>query len=97
MEATTLELGPVAFWSPKFSTFSGSDSIVVEETARKCLSPRLSIKKSRENDFLFQNDKVEASKHLHYLETCGRTSEQFLQRQTSSKYSIIFLFGMPLD
>ena len=33
MEATTLELGPVGFWSPKSSSFSGSDSIVVEEAA----------------------------------------------------------------
>ena len=30
MEATTPELGPVRFWSPKSSSFSGSDSIVVE-------------------------------------------------------------------
>ena len=32
MEATTPELGPVRFWSPKSSSFSGSDSIVVEAT-----------------------------------------------------------------
>ena len=32
MEATTPELGPVGFWSPKSSSFSGSDSIVVQET-----------------------------------------------------------------
>ena len=31
MEATKAELGPVRFWSPKSSSFSGSDSIVVEE------------------------------------------------------------------
>ena len=31
MEATTPELGPVLFWSPKSSSFSGSNSIVVEE------------------------------------------------------------------
>ena len=30
MEATTPELGPVRFWCPKSSSFSGSDSIVVE-------------------------------------------------------------------
>ena len=30
MEATTPELGPVGLWSPKSSTFSGSDSIVVD-------------------------------------------------------------------
>ena len=34
MEATTPELGPVHFWSPKSSSFSGSDSIVVEEAAK---------------------------------------------------------------
>ena len=34
MEATTPELGPVGFWSPKSSSFSGSNSIVVEEAAR---------------------------------------------------------------
>ena len=34
MESTTLELGPVRFWSPKSSSFSGSDSIVVEEAAK---------------------------------------------------------------
>ena len=34
MEATTPELGPVGFWSPKSSSFRGSDSIVVEEAAR---------------------------------------------------------------
>ena len=32
MEATTPELGPVGFWSPKSSSFSDSDSIVVEAT-----------------------------------------------------------------
>ena len=35
MEATTPELGPVRFWSPKSSFFSGRDSIVVEEAAKK--------------------------------------------------------------
>ena len=34
MQATTPELGPVRFWSPKSSSFSGSDSIVVEEAAK---------------------------------------------------------------
>ena len=34
MEATTPELGPVGFWSPKSSFFSGSVAIVVEEAAR---------------------------------------------------------------
>ena len=35
MEATIPELGPVLFWSPKSSSFSGSDSIVAEEAAKK--------------------------------------------------------------
>ena len=35
MEASTPELGPVRFWSPKSSSFSGRDSIVVEEAAKK--------------------------------------------------------------
>ena len=39
MEATTPELGPVHFWSPKSSSFSGSNSIVVEEAAKNLLSP----------------------------------------------------------
>ena len=43
MEATTPELGPVRFWSPKSSSFSGSDSIVVEEAAKNLLSPRPSV------------------------------------------------------
>ena len=34
MEATTPELGPVGFCSPKSSSFSGSTSIVVEEAAK---------------------------------------------------------------
>ena len=34
MEATPPELGPVDFWSLKSSSFSGSDSIVVEEAVR---------------------------------------------------------------
>ena len=33
MEATTPELGPVGFWSPKSSSFSGGDSIPY---AKKC-------------------------------------------------------------
>ena len=40
MEATKAELGPVRFWSPKSSSFSGSDSIVVEEAEKNFLSPR---------------------------------------------------------
>ena len=34
MEATTPELGPVRFWSPKCSSFSDSYSIVVEDASR---------------------------------------------------------------
>ena len=51
-------LGPVGIWSPKSSTFSGSDSIVVGEAARKFLSPRPSIKKPREENSSCQNDKA---------------------------------------
>ena len=40
IQASFPELGPVGLWSPKSSIFSGSDSIVVEEAARKFLSPR---------------------------------------------------------
>ena len=97
MEATTPELGPVGFWSPKSSSFSGSDSIVVEEAARNFRSPWPSINKSCAPNFLIQHDKVEASKLRRYLETCGRALQQFLQLQTSSKDSIVFLLGMPFD
>ena len=97
MEATTPELGPVGFWSPKSSSFSGSDSIVVEKIARNFLSPRLSIKQSGAPNFFVQLDKVEDSKLRRYLKTCGHALEQFLQRQTSSTTSISFLLGMPFD
>ena len=97
MEATTPELGPVGFWSPKSSSFSGSDSIVVEEAARNFQSPRPTINKSGAPNFFSQHDKVEASKLRRYLETFGRALEQFLQRQTSFNDSIIFLLGIPLD
>ena len=97
MEATTPELGPVSFWSPKSSSFSGSDSIVVEEAGRNFQSPRPSINKSRAPNFFIQHDRVEASKLCRYLETCGRALEQFLQRQTSSNDSMVFLLVMTLD
>ena len=71
MEATTPEIGPVGFWSPKSSSFSGSDSIVVEEAARNFLSPRPSIKQSGAPNFFVQHDKVDDSKLRRYLETCG--------------------------
>ena len=66
MEATTPELGPVGLWSPKSSSFSGSDSIVVEESARDFQSPQLSINKSGAPNFFIQDDKVEASKLRRY-------------------------------
>ena len=56
MEATTPEQGLVGFWSPKSSSFSGSDSIVVEEAARNFLSQRPSINKSREANSFIQHD-----------------------------------------
>ena len=84
MEATTPELGPVRFWSPNSSSFSGSDSIVVEEAAKKLLSPQPSVNKSGAPNFFIQYDKVEDSKRCCYLETFGRALEQFLQRRTSS-------------
>ena len=79
MEATTPELGPVGVWSPKSSSFSCSDSTVVEEAARNFLSPRPSIKQSGAPNFFVQHDKVQDSKLRRYLETCGRALEQFLQ------------------
>ena len=97
MGATTLDLGPVGFWSPKSSSFSGSDSIVIEEAARNFLSPRPSIKQSGAPNFFVQQGKVEDSKLRRYLETCGCALEQFLQRQTSSNDSIVFLLGMAFN
>ena len=97
METTTLELGPVGFWSPKSSSLSGSDSIVVQEAARNFLSSRPSIKQSGAPNFFIQHDKVEDSKLRRYLETCGRALEQFFQQQTSSNDSIVFLLGMAFD
>ena len=85
MEPTTPKLGPVRFWSPKSSSFSGSNSIVVEEAAKKFLSPQPSVNKSGAPNFFIQHDKVEDSKFCRYLETFGRALEQFLQRRTSSK------------
>ena len=67
MEATTLELGPVGFWSPKSSFFSGRHSIVVEEAARNFQSPRPSINKSGAPNFFIQHDKVEASNFVATL------------------------------
>ena len=81
MEATTPELGPVRFWSPKSSSFSGSDSIVVEEAAKNLVSPRPSVNKSGAPNFFIQHDKVEDSKLRRYLETFGRALEQFKRPQ----------------
>ena len=53
MVATTPELGPVRFWSPKSSSFSGSYSIVVEEAAKTRLSPRPSVNNQALRIFLF--------------------------------------------
>ena len=83
MEATTPELGPVRFWSPKSSSFSGSDSIVVEEAAKN-FQVHGECKQVRHSEFFVQHDKVEDSKLRCYLETFGRAIEQFLQRRTSS-------------
>ena len=90
MEANTPELGPVRFWSPKSSSFSGSDSIVVEEAAKNLLCPRPSVNKSGAPNFFIQHDKVEDSKLRRYLETFGRALDQFLQRQTSSTTPVRF-------
>ena len=83
--------------SPKSSSFSGSDTIVVEEGTRNFRSPWPSINKADEANFFIQHDKVEASKLRRYLETCGRALEQFLQLKMSTEDSIIFLLCMPLD
>ena len=97
MEATTPQLDPVGFWSPKSSSFSGSDSIVVEEAARNFQSPQPSINRSGAPNFFIMHDKVEASKLRRYLETCSCALEQFLQLQMSSNDSIVFLLGMTFD
>ena len=91
MEATTPELGPIRFWSPKSSSFSSSDSI----SRRSCkkLSKSTANKSGAPNFFYSAED----SKLRRCLETFGRDLEQFLQLQTSSNNSIIFLLGMPFD
>ena len=80
MEATTPELIPVRSWSPKSSSFSGSNSIVVEEAAKTFYVQA----KSGAPNFFIEHDKVEDSKLRRYLETFGRALEHFLQLQTSS-------------
>ena len=54
MEATTPELGPVGFWSPQSRSFSGNDSIVVEEAAKNVLNPRPSVNKSGAPIFFYR-------------------------------------------
>ena len=93
MEATKAELGPVRIWSPKSSSFSGSDSIVVEEAAKNFLSPRPSVNKSGAPNFFIQHDKVEDSKLRRYLETFGRaftrTHTHTQQNSLSTKHKNI--------
>ena len=96
MEATTPELGPVHFWSPKSSSFSSSDSIVVEEAAKNFQSPRPSVNKSGASNFFIQHDKVEDSKLRRYLETFGRTLTVSTKTNDLND-SIIFLLGMLFD
>ena len=79
METTTPELGPVLFWSPKSSSFSGSDSIVVEEAAKNFLSPWPSVNKSGAPNYFVQHDKVEDTKLRRYLETFGRALHEHAQ------------------
>ena len=51
MEATIPELGLVRFWSPKSRSFSGSNSIVVEEAAKNFRSPQPSVNVRRSEFF----------------------------------------------
>ena len=53
MEATTPKLGHVRFWSPKSSSFSGSDSIVVEEAAKKTSKSTAECKQVRRSEFFY--------------------------------------------
>ena len=53
MEATIPELGPVHFWSPKSSSFSGSYSIVVEEAAKNFQVQGPSVNSQALQIFLF--------------------------------------------
>ena len=82
MEATTPELGPVRFCSPKSSSFSGSNSIVVEEAAKIFLSPRPNVNKSGVPNCFIQHG------ILNFIATLKHSAapylEQFLQRRTSS-------------
>ena len=97
MEATTPELGPVRFWSPKSSSFSGSDSIVVEEAAKKITKSRQSVNKSGAPNFFIQHDKVEDSKLRRYLENIRPRLRTVSTTTNVLNDSIIFLLGMPFD
>ena len=55
IQVTAPELGPVGLWSPKSSTFSGSDCIVVEEAARKLLWGVTIIGSDRGKNYNFSN------------------------------------------
>ena len=69
MEATTPELGPVRFWSPKSSSFSGSDSIVVEEAAKNLLSPWPSVNKSGAPNFFITKREVKVRSRIRRAAT----------------------------
>ena len=97
MEATTPELGPVRFWSPKSSSFSGSYSIVVEEAAKKLTKSRLSVNKSGAPNFFIQHDKVEDSKLRRYFENIRPRLRTVSTTTNVLNNSIIFLLGMPFD
>ena len=84
VEATTPELGPVGFLSPKSSSFSGSTSIEVEEASRNIRRLQLSAKLSGAPNFFVQHDRVEHSKLRRYFETSCRALEQLQRRRTSS-------------
>ena len=53
MEATTPALGPVLFWSPKSSSFSGSNSIVVEEAEKKTTKSKAECKQVGRSEFFY--------------------------------------------
>ena len=72
MEATTPELGPVHFWSPKSSSFSGSYSIVSRRSCKKLTKSTPSVNKSGAKNCFIQHDKVEDSKLRRYLEITKR-------------------------
>ena len=59
MRQKLLLLTTFCWLSSKSSSFSCSDSIVEDETARKCLSPWPSINKSPKMNSFVQHDKVE--------------------------------------